>query len=79
MFAVNVESEGPYTPERIFPTSIRIMREKIAVLRKAAQALLADSDDGAMDATSESVSVERGINVAFTSEGTSDDVVMMET
>lgn len=37
--AVNVESEGPYAPERLFPESIRIMREKIANLRKTAEAL----------------------------------------
>jgi len=38
-FLFNIESEGPYAPERLFPESIRIMREKIANLRKAAEAL----------------------------------------
>ncbi len=36
---VNVESEGPYAPERIFLESISVMRDKIARIRKAALAL----------------------------------------
>ncbi|EPQ55395.1 hypothetical protein GLOTRDRAFT_138953 [Gloeophyllum trabeum ATCC 11539] len=42
-FLFNIESEGPYAPERLFPESIRVMREKIATIRKAAQALLSES------------------------------------
>lgn len=42
--AVNIESESFYPPERLFSESIRVMRGKIAVIRKAAEALLADSD-----------------------------------
>ncbi len=42
---VSVESEGPYTPESLFPESIKVMRGKIASIREAAEALLADSQD----------------------------------
>ncbi|KAF8715626.1 hypothetical protein AX14_012555 [Amanita brunnescens Koide BX004] len=34
-FLFNVESEGPYAPERIFLESIGIMRDKVARIRKA--------------------------------------------
>jgi len=34
-FLFNVESEGPYAPERIFLESISIMRDKVARIRKA--------------------------------------------
>lgn len=44
--AVTVESEGPYAPEALFPESVRVMREKIANIRRAAEALLADADGG---------------------------------
>ncbi|KAG6916072.1 hypothetical protein DXG01_008546 [Tephrocybe rancida] len=44
-FLFNIESEGPYAPERLLPEAIHIMREKIAVLRKAAEALLRDPGD----------------------------------
>lgn len=43
-FIFNVESEGPYAPERLLPESVKVMRDKIASIRKAAQALLADAD-----------------------------------
>ena len=43
--AVSVESEGPYTPESLFPEAIKVMRSKIASIREAAEALLADSQD----------------------------------
>ncbi|KAG6810578.1 hypothetical protein H0H92_011278 [Tricholoma furcatifolium] len=39
-FLFNIESEGPYAPERLLPEAIKIMREKIFVLKKAAEALL---------------------------------------
>ena len=42
---VSVESEGPYTPESLFPEAIKVMRGKIASIREAAEALLADSQD----------------------------------
>lgn len=45
MYAVSVESEGPYTPESLFPESIKVMRSKIADIRAAAEGLLADSQD----------------------------------
>ncbi|KAI0800444.1 insert subdomain of RNA polymerase alpha subunit [Fomes fomentarius] len=44
-FIFSVESEGPYTPESLFPESIKVMRAKIASIREAAEALLADSQD----------------------------------
>ncbi|KAG6841339.1 hypothetical protein C0991_012164 [Blastosporella zonata] len=43
-FLFNIESEGAYEPERLLPEAIRIMREKISVLRKAAEALLTLGD-----------------------------------
>ncbi|TFK28222.1 hypothetical protein FA15DRAFT_634064 [Coprinopsis marcescibilis] len=41
-FLFNIESEGPYAPERLFPESIKVMREKIAIMKAAAEALLND-------------------------------------
>ncbi|KAG5636090.1 hypothetical protein H0H81_009138 [Sphagnurus paluster] len=46
-FLFNIESESAYAPERLLPEAIQIMREKIAILRKAAEALL--NADGAAD------------------------------
>ena len=40
---VNVESEGFYPPERLLPEAIKVMRGKIATIREAAEALIADS------------------------------------
>jgi hypothetical protein len=37
---VNVESEGPYAPERLLSEAIKVMREKLVAIRKAAEALL---------------------------------------
>ncbi|TFY79125.1 hypothetical protein EWM64_g4886 [Hericium alpestre] len=45
-FIFHVESEGPYVPERLPIESIRVMREKIAALKKAAEALTTASADG---------------------------------
>ncbi|TFY63934.1 hypothetical protein EVG20_g6123 [Dentipellis fragilis] len=46
-FIFHVESEGPYAPERLPLESIKVMREKIATLKRAAEGLLvADSGDG---------------------------------
>jgi len=39
-FLYTVESEGPYAPEEIFPASIRVMRKKIAGLKKATEVLM---------------------------------------
>ena len=36
---VNVESEGPYAPERIPRAAIRVMRDKIANLKRAVDSL----------------------------------------
>jgi DNA-directed RNA polymerase I and III subunit RPAC1 len=41
---VSIESEGPYAPERLLPEAIKVMREKIANIKKAAEALLNTSD-----------------------------------
>ncbi|KAI0685575.1 insert subdomain of RNA polymerase alpha subunit [Cytidiella melzeri] len=43
-FIFSVESEGPYEPERLLPEAVKIMREKIASIRVAAEALLAGGD-----------------------------------
>ncbi|KAF8161646.1 DNA-directed RNA polymerase [Crassisporium funariophilum] len=38
-FLFNVESEGPYAPERILQESVMVMREKLVFIRKAAELL----------------------------------------
>ena len=43
-FIFNVESEGPYAPERLLPEAVKVMRDKIAAIRKAAEALIANAD-----------------------------------
>ncbi|KAJ8462621.1 hypothetical protein ONZ45_g17869 [Pleurotus djamor] len=50
-FIFNVESEGPYEPERLLPESIIVLREKIATIRRAANMLLHgdESQDAEMD------------------------------
>jgi DNA-directed RNA polymerases I and III subunit RPAC1 len=41
-----VESEGPYAPERLLLEAIKVMRSKLALMKKAAEALLDhDQDD----------------------------------
>lgn len=47
--AVNVESEGAYAPERLFEESVRVMRDKIAAVRAAAQRLAAGGTDEGAD------------------------------
>lgn len=42
--SVSVESEGPYEPQRLPLEAIRVMREKISVLKAAAEALRAQGD-----------------------------------
>ena len=39
---VNVESEGPYAPEKLLPESIKILRQKIATIKSAAELLLVE-------------------------------------
>ena len=39
---VNVESEGPYAPENLLPESIKILRQKIAKIKSAAEQLLVE-------------------------------------
>jgi len=39
---VNVESEGPYAPEKLLPESIRILRQKISTIKSAAEQLLVE-------------------------------------
>jgi len=36
---VNVESEGPYAPEKLLPESVKILRQKIATIKSAAELL----------------------------------------
>ncbi|XP_006455111.1 hypothetical protein AGABI2DRAFT_209410 [Agaricus bisporus var. bisporus H97] len=40
-FLFNVESEGAYTPERLLPEALKVMREKISIIKNATQALKA--------------------------------------
>ena len=42
MSSVNVESEGPYAPEKLLPESIKILRQKISTIRSAAELLIAE-------------------------------------
>jgi DNA-directed RNA polymerase I and III subunit RPAC1 len=35
-----VESEGPYAPERLLPEAVKVIREKLALMKKAAEELL---------------------------------------
>ncbi|OCH88520.1 insert subdomain of RNA polymerase alpha subunit [Obba rivulosa] len=58
--AVNVESEGPYAPEEMFLESIKVMRAKIALVREAAEALLAapDSEGGVVVSADGDVEME---------------------
>ncbi|KAI0732345.1 insert subdomain of RNA polymerase alpha subunit [Fomitopsis betulina] len=58
-FIFTVESEGPYAPQDLFPESIRVMRDKIALIRREAEALLADND-AAPGAAGPDVDVEMG-------------------
>ncbi|EGO00665.1 hypothetical protein SERLA73DRAFT_178536 [Serpula lacrymans var. lacrymans S7.3] len=44
-FLFSIESEGFYPPERLLPESISVMRGKIANIRRAAEALLADNNN----------------------------------
>ena len=44
VFLVNVESEGPYEPQRLLLEAIRVMRGKISTLKAAAEALNAQGD-----------------------------------
>lgn len=44
---VNVESEGPYAPERLFLESVTVMRDKIATIKRSVEALMSGGPDGA--------------------------------
>jgi DNA-directed RNA polymerases I and III subunit RPAC1 len=44
VFLVNVESEGPYEPQRLPLEAIRVMRGKISALKAAAEALCTQGD-----------------------------------
>lgn len=41
--SVNVESESVYAPERLLLEAIKVMREKVVNIKKAAEALLDQS------------------------------------
>lgn len=43
-FIFNIESEGPYKPQRLPLEAVRVMREKISVLKRAAEALRIPGD-----------------------------------
>jgi DNA-directed RNA polymerases I and III subunit RPAC1 len=71
---VNIESESFYPPERLLPEAIKVMRGKIATIRKAAEALLADSD--ALDEEIEGgAAAGMGIPREVAGEG---DIIMVE-
>lgn len=42
MLPVNVESEGHYAPEKLLPESIKVLKQKIATIRSAAEQLLVE-------------------------------------
>jgi DNA-directed RNA polymerase I and III subunit RPAC1 len=44
-----VESEGPYAPERLLLEAIKVMRGKLAVMKKAAEALIDQETMGSAD------------------------------
>ena len=44
VLSVNVESEGPYAPEKLLPESIRVLRQKIATIKSAAEQLLVEAE-----------------------------------
>ncbi|KAJ3489815.1 hypothetical protein NLI96_g1853 [Meripilus lineatus] len=46
-FIFNVESEGPYAPERLFLESVTVMRDKIATIKRSVEALMSGGPDGA--------------------------------
>jgi len=46
---VNIESEGPYAPERLLVEAVSVMRDKIGVVRKAVAALETGASDGDVD------------------------------
>lgn len=71
---VNIESESFYPPERLLPEAIKVMRDKIATIRKAAEALLADSDASDGDV----VNSRGGGAVSASRVGEEDDIVMTD-
>jgi len=44
VLSVNIESEGPYEPQRLPLEAIRVMRGKISALKAAAESLRAQGD-----------------------------------
>ena len=43
---VNIETEGPYAPERLLLEAIKVMRHKIATIKEAAKGLMERNDGG---------------------------------
>ncbi|KAK7691395.1 hypothetical protein QCA50_004794 [Cerrena zonata] len=52
-FIFNVESEGPYAPERLFLESILVMRQKIATIKDAAEGLMRGEDEPVPEAAAD--------------------------
>jgi DNA-directed RNA polymerases I and III subunit RPAC1 len=50
-FKVNIESESAYKPERLLPEAIKVMRNKIATIRMAAQALVLEASSSSSSST----------------------------
>jgi hypothetical protein len=45
LLTVNVESESAYEPQDLLPAAISVMRDKIAAIRRSAEALLGGQGD----------------------------------
>ncbi|KAJ3573100.1 hypothetical protein NP233_g2646 [Leucocoprinus birnbaumii] len=48
-FMFNIETESAYPPERLFPEALKVMREKISIIRQAAEALKAQLEGTTAD------------------------------
>ena len=70
LLIVNVESEGPYAPENLLPVTNRILRQKTAALKKAAEGLRNQGDDKEEESKS---------NDGANANGADGDVVMMDS
>lgn len=93
-YTVSIESESAYDPENLFPAAIRVLRNRISVLRRAVEALAnGDIDDeDEMDSNVSGVGAggpgaavgggtarrQDGL-VNGDSRGVDEDVVMMES
>ncbi|KAI5120811.1 hypothetical protein M0805_003208 [Coniferiporia weirii] len=70
-FLFNVESEGPYAPQDLFPASVGVLRTRIDVLRRAAEALATGEEENTTEHIREDPKEE--------TSGGSMDVEMMDS